>query len=206
MRHHERVSSDVRTAGDGRVHSSRDEAAVIRRVIAGDKQGFRSLIDLHGGLVYRICYRLLGDAHEAEDAAQDALLTAYRALPTFRGEGSLRGWFARIASRRALAHRARRPHALPLEHARDLPTPAEAGPAEAALVAERRAALLRAIERLPDPQREVVTLSYFGELTLAEIAAQTGRPIGTVKSHLHRALERLRTMSSSDFGSGSNDR
>jgi len=81
---------------------------------------------------------------------------------------------------------------VPLEAVSELPDRAEGDPVDAALISERRQALLREVADLPDQQREVITLSYFAELSLSEIATATGRPLGTVKTHLHRGLERLR--------------
>jgi RNA polymerase sigma-70 factor (ECF subfamily) len=66
-------------------------------------------------------------------------------------------------------------------------------PAASALRAERDSAIRRALADLDEPYRETVSLRFFGELSLAEIAEQTGRPLGTVKTHLHRGLLRLRT-------------
>ncbi|MBA3777839.1 MAG: sigma-70 family RNA polymerase sigma factor [Chloroflexi bacterium] len=177
--------------GDGEAEPY-DEGATVRAAAQGDREAFRILMERHAEIVYRVCYRVLTDPQEAEDATQETFLTAYRSLNTFRGEGTLRGWLSRIASRRSLARRARRRDAVPLEAVSELPDRAQADPVDAALTAERRQALLREVADLPDQQREVITLSYFAELSLSEIAAATGRPLGTVKTHLHRGLERLR--------------
>ena len=67
-------------------------------------------------------------------------------------------------------------------------------PSAQAIEAERSAAVRRAVERLDEPYREVVALRFFADLSLNEIAAQSGRPLGTVKTHLHRGLQRLRPL------------
>ena len=153
----------------------------------------------------RACYRVLGDVHEAEDAAQEAFVTAYRSLPSWRGDGPFGAWLTRIAVRIALRQAGRRKSVAWLD------VTAEPGSAAAAAInsasidasssndpmllslrTERATAVRREVARLSDPYRETVSLRFFGELTLEEIARQTGRPLGTVKTHLHRGLLRLR--------------
>ena len=160
--------------------------------------------------IVRSCYRILGDLHDAEDASQEAFVTAYRALGTWRGEGPFGAWLARIATRVAVRRAGRRrPVAwiVPRPISADGPsrgsdTISEAtltaalgsavDPAQLAVRAERAAAIRTAVAGLEEPYREVVILRFFGELSLAEIALQVDRPLGTVKTHLHRGLERLR--------------
>jgi RNA polymerase sigma-70 factor (ECF subfamily) len=169
--------------------------------------------------VVRSCYRILGDLHEAEDASQEAFVTAYRALGTWRGEGPFGAWLTRIATRIAVRRAGRRRPVTWID-----PTPVgadgaasgsrdtigEAGlatalgsaadPAHLAVRAERAATIRTAVAGLDEPYREVVILRFFGELSLAEIALQTDRPLGTVKTHLHRGLARLRRGLESEGG------
>jgi RNA polymerase sigma-70 factor (ECF subfamily) len=141
---------------------------------------------------------VLGDHHEAQDAAQEAFVTAFRSLPTWRGDGSLGAWLARIAVRIALRRAAQRKSVTWID------TVGEQGarvtnaaglapdPAILSIRAERAAALRAEVARLEEPYRETVALRFFGERSLAEIADETGRPLGTVKTHLHRGLHRLK--------------
>ena len=148
--------------------------------------------------VVRACQRILGDRHEAEDAAQEAFVTAYRSLASWRGEGTFGAWVARIAVRIALRQASRRRTVTWIDPVGD----GDAGsagvaglapdPALLALRAERTVAIREAVARLDEPYRETVALRFFAERSLAEIADQTGRPLGTVKTHLHRGLQRLR--------------
>ena len=154
----------------------------------------------------RASHRILGDLHEAEDVAQEAFVTAYRSLASWRGDGPFGAWLTRIAVRIALrrvgqrkavawidpfgasAPATPRPAGDPRTHRRG----AASDPATIAMRSERAADIRNAVAALPEPYREVVSLRFFGELTLEEIGRQTERPLGTVKTHLRRGLLRLR--------------
>ncbi len=147
---------------------------------------------------------------------QEAFVTAFRSLASWRGEGSFGAWLARIATRIAFRQAVRRrPVAWidPIESdsrsgGRDLSAAERevrtrlieqavesrtiADPASIAVRAERTTAIRRAVAGLDEPYREVVALRFFGGLSLAEIAVASDRPLGTVKTHLHRGLIRLR--------------
>lgn len=143
----------------------------------------------------RACYRILGSLPEAEDVAQEAFVIAFRSLGTWRGDGPFGAWLARIAVRLAVRQAARRRPVAWLDPAASgdrSEGPAGDDPAVHALRDERAASVRSAVARLDEPYREVVALRFFGDLSLAEIAAVSGRPIGTVKTHLHRGLLRLR--------------
>ena len=136
-------------------------------------------------------------------------MTAYRSLASWRGDGPFGAWLTRIGVRIALRQAGRRRAVTWLDPATASDGPvgdaASAAATNAAMAAsgttdpsfltmraERAADVRLAVAALPEPYREVVTLRFFGELSLAEIARQTERPLGTVKTHLHRGLLRLR--------------
>lgn len=171
-----------------------EDRATVARVLAGDRDAFRVLVDRESAAVVRACHRVLGDLHEAEDAAQEAFVTAYRALGTWRQDGPFAAWLRRIAVRIAIRRSQRRRTVAWLDPAN--PGGADVGggpdPAVVSLRAERAAAVRAALAALDEPYREVVALRFFGDLSLGEIAEQTGRPLGTIKTHLHRGLIRLR--------------
>ena len=205
------IIGDVTDANRGALGVAREAdeqaRAIVQQVLAGDRDAFRWLVDRESRQVVRTCYRILGDVHEAEDAAQEAFVTAYRALATWRGDGPFGGWMATIATRIAVRRATKRRTLVRLDatpgtdgSAADAllaratgPVPAAGpDPSARAIEAERSDAVRRAVARLDEPYREVVALRFFGERSLAEIAVESGRPIGTVKTHLHRGLQRLR--------------
>jgi RNA polymerase sigma-70 factor, ECF subfamily len=177
-------------------HEDRDERAAVDAVLAGDRDAFRVLVDHDSAAVVRACHRVLGDLHEAEDAAQEAFVIAFRSLAGWRGDGPFGAWLTRIAVRIAVRRAQRRRDVTwidPSNPATAIDLPGGSDPALTVIRAERAADLRGAVARLDEPYREVVALRFFGELSLVEIAVQTGRPLGTVKTHLHRGLLRLRS-------------
>lgn len=180
-----------------------DDAALVARVLGGERDAFRLLVERESRTVVRACYRILGDLHEAEDAAQEAFVTAYRALATWRADGPFGAWLTRIAVRISLRMAGKRrsvawidpaePDALAGSFsAAAVDRSAAEDPARRAMRSEQEARVRAAVAALDEPYREVVALRFFGDLSLAEIATQTERPLGTVKTHLHRGLARLR--------------
>jgi len=172
-----------------------DERAAVDAVLAGDREAFRFLVERESAAVIRACHRILGDIHEAEDAAQEAFVIAFRSLAGWRADGPFGAWLTRIAVRVALRRAQRRRDVAwidPTHPDHPLDVPGGQDPAATSLRAERASDVRAAVARLDEPYRETVALRFFGDLSLAEIATQTGRPLGTVKTHLHRGLLRLR--------------
>ncbi|MEO7663581.1 MAG: RNA polymerase sigma factor [Candidatus Limnocylindrales bacterium] len=178
-----------------------DDRAIVDTILAGDRDAFRRLVDRESAAVIRACHRILGDLAEAEDVAQDAFVIAYRSLSTWRGEGPFGAWLARIAVRLALRQVKQRRAVTwvrpsegvdPEERLRALPAGNASDPERVAIQEERSHDLRRAVAGLDEPYREIVALRFFAERSLDEIASITSRPLGTVKTQLHRGLLRLR--------------
>ena len=176
-----------------------DDHALVEATLAGDRQAFGGFVERETRAVYRACLRILGRPHDAEDVTQETFVAAYRAIGSYRGEGPLRGWLLRIATRQAFRRLAQR---RPTADVTTLPEPfladSRTEPTRVVAALELRGELRDAVAALPDPYREVVALRFFAELSLAEVAEATGRPINTVKTHLRRGLERLRPMLDTD--------
>ena len=129
-------------------------------------------------------------------------MIAYRSLATWRADGPFGAWLSRIAVRLAIRHAGRRKNiqwaspGVPTEDGDDpmakLRADWKVDPEGLAIRGERQRTVRRAVASLDEPYREVVALRFFAERSLEEIAVLTGRPLGTVKTHLHRGLLRLR--------------
>jgi RNA polymerase sigma factor (sigma-70 family) len=173
-----------------------EESELVERARAGDPDAFAALVRGHQEIAFRTAYLITGNAADAEDAAQDGFVKAYRALPRFRSDEPLRPWLLTIVANEARNRRrsAGRRGALALRAAGEERPTGEAAPSpEAALLAgERRASLLGALGRLREDDRLVIACRYLLELSEAETAAALGVRRGTVKSRLSRSLERLR--------------
>ena len=170
-----------------------DDHALVSALRAGDRHAFDVLVERETGAVYRACIRVLGRSHDAEDVTQESFVAAYRAMATYRGEGSLRAWLLRIATRQAFRRLAqRRPNAELETIPESLLADTGSEPPLLLMAAEGRRAIRDAVNALAEPYREVVALRFFADLSLFEVAEATGRPLNTVKTHLRRGLERLR--------------
>jgi RNA polymerase sigma-70 factor (ECF subfamily) len=172
---------------------------LVERARAGDLDAFNALVDLYQRQVYSLCLRMLGTREAAEDATQEVFLSAYRRLGDFRG-GQFRSWLLRIATNVSIdeLRRRKRYAVVPLEREAggeavtvEAPDP-KAGPEELALGTELRASLERALATLPPEQRAAVVLADVQGLSYEEVAGVLGCSLGTVKSRIFRARERLR--------------
>jgi RNA polymerase sigma-70 factor (ECF subfamily) len=150
---------------------------------------------MYQGIAFRTAYLVAGNESDAEEAAQDAFVNAYRALGRFRRGAPLRPWLLRIVGNEARNRRrsARRRTDLALRVADDRP-PGDAVPSPEAVLlsAERRSALFEAVGRLRDEQRLAIACRYFLDLSEEDTAAVLGCRRGTVKSRISRALDALR--------------
>ena len=163
------------------------------RAQRGDARAYEELVRPHQEIAFRVAYVITRNAADAEDAVQDALVKAWRALGRFRAGEPLRPWLLHIAANEARNRRrsAGRRERLTLRVAA-FSGEAAPSPEDALLTTSDRARLLDALEALPEPAREVLACRYLLDLSEDETAAALGVRLGTVKSRSARALEKLR--------------
>jgi RNA polymerase sigma factor (sigma-70 family) len=172
-----------------------EETELVERARRGDLRAWESIVRTHQGIAFRTAYTFTGSAADAEEAAQDGFVKAYRALGRFRRGAPLRPWLLRIVANEARNRRrsAARRDSLALRAAAEhRPGDAVPSPEAALLSRESQQQLLAAVERLGDEHRDAVVCRYLLDLTEEETAAALGVRRGTVKSRLSRALARLR--------------
>ncbi|MEV6264079.1 sigma-70 family RNA polymerase sigma factor [Streptomyces sp. NPDC051784] len=182
-----------RTAPAGEGASTDEELA--RSFASSDERAFAAVYGRWRPLVHAMATRALGDAQEAEDVTQQVFLAAWLCRGRFRPDkGALGAWIVGITRRKtfdALAARSRRARLVEAA-GRTLaatPGPRTAGVPDSTL---DQVFLSGELVRLPGPQRQVLSLAFYEDLTHAQIAERTGIPLGTVKSHARRGLHRLR--------------
>jgi len=170
-----------------------DDEGLVRRAQQGDQAAFAGLVARYQRYVYNLAYRLLRDAQQAEDLAQEAFLRAWRGLGNFRGQARFTTWLYRIVTNLCYTHlkELRRELVVADDDLETLTMPSAQEPPAAVEAAEQRAFLHRQIAALPTKYRLVITLFYLQELSYQEIAQVLDLPLGTVKTHLFRARERL---------------
>jgi RNA polymerase sigma factor (sigma-70 family) len=173
----------------------RDESELVLGAQHGDARAFEELVCAHWEVLFRVAVLVSGDAAEAEDVVQEALVKSWRALGRFRVGAPVRPWLLTIVANEARNRRrsAGRRSQLALRVAREAVSgDAAPSPEARVLAAEDRARLLERVEALPEQFRLVIACRYLLGLSEAETAAVAGVPPGTVKSRTARALERLR--------------
>jgi RNA polymerase sigma factor (sigma-70 family) len=171
----------------------RDERELVLRAQRGDPRAYEELVRPHEEIAFRVAYVITRNAADAEDAVQDALVKAWRALDRFRAGEPLRPWLLRIAANEARNRRrsAGRRERLAL---RSAPLSGEAAPSPEDDVFDlaQREHLLAALEELPEDARNVLACRYLLDLSEEETAAALDLARGTVKSRSARALDRLK--------------
>jgi RNA polymerase sigma-70 factor (ECF subfamily) len=179
-----------------------DERELIQRCLAGDVSAFEPLVERYRQRVWRLAYQVLRDKEEAWDCAQEAFVRAFHSLPAFRGQSAFYTWLFRITvnvatdRQRARGAQARAFGAerVPEEEWRRTTPDPGGGPDRAAIQAEQRERIERALDALPPKARAIIMLSDVEGLSYREIAEVLRCPIGTVMSRLHNARKRLKSL------------
>ena len=179
-----------------------DDAELVARARTGDSDAFGTLVDRHRAAAYRAALAILRSHADAEDAAQDAFVSAFRHLHRFRGDSAFRTWLLTIAWREAINRRRSLGRILRrLVDRRDadeaeeliLSMPStERTPEQLAADRQLRHSIRRAIETLTPTLRDTLLLARSGDFTYDEIGAIVGTPAGTIKWRVSEARRRVR--------------
>lgn len=171
---------------------------IIRLIVQGDKEALGALYDRYGRAVYSLSLRIMEDKGMAEEITQEVFLTAWARADTFRMQkGKFLSWLLTITHNKAIDQWRKRRRSLALSFdsvAANAWTAGEQGleTLEDSLSSVDRKYIREAVDRLPAPQKQVVTMAYFYGLTQSEIARQLGTPIGTVKTRMRLAFQKLK--------------
>ncbi|MBM7716201.1 RNA polymerase sigma factor SigW [Siminovitchia sp. FSL H7-0308] len=173
----------------------------IKQVIKGDQEAFGEIVEIYKDKIFSLCFRMLGNRHEAEDIAQEAFIRAYTNIESFQQNRKFSTWLYRIATNLCIDRiRKKKPdYFLDAEIAgtegltlySQLPSSGKT-PDAAVETLEIQEIVQREIMRLPDKYRSVIVLRYIDDLSLNEIAEVLELPLGTVKTRIHRGREALR--------------
>ncbi len=165
----------------------------MRRTADGDRGAFSELMRRHQAIVYRFCYRVLGDREDAKDASQESFFRAYKKLDTFEGRSAFRTWLLRLATNVSLNERARsKAPAEDADLAKILPDPET--PESELLRSEAAAKIHEALRLVSPDDRAAVVLRDLEGLTYKEAAESLGIPEGTAKTRVRRGRQRLKEL------------
>lgn len=166
---------------------------LLPRIASGDTRAVEACLDRYGGLVWTLALRFTKNRHEAEDAAQDVFIELWKKAPRYDAAIAAESTFVALIARRHLIDRSRRRSSVPSGDVEldDVPT-ARTAEADRVDLADEAARAAAALEQLKPEQQRVLRLSIFDGLSHQEIADKTALPLGTVKTHVRRGLERVR--------------
>jgi RNA polymerase sigma-70 factor (ECF subfamily) len=176
---------------------SGSETTLLQKAQKGDQDAFAALVDAHQRYVFNLALRVVKDENEALDLTQETFVRAWTALPNFKGQSKFRTWLYRIITNlcyNRLPQLRRSLNDLGDDVMQDLPETGSAfsDPVHEFESVETREHLHQAIDQLDEHYRLLITLRYQNELSYEEIAGLLNLPLGTVKTGLFRAKERLR--------------
>ena len=167
------------------------EDQAVMRCQHGERDAFRYLVERYQDVVFGTAYNMTGNRALAEELAQEAFLSAWKGIRSFRRGRPFKPWLIRILVNAVMAHRRKRSvETTPIEES-EWPEDAE-HPADLAESRSEQQTLQQAIRGLGPEHRQVVVLRYFADMTVPEVARASGVREGTVKSRLHRAHQALR--------------
>ncbi len=182
------------------LYRSLDDDELMQRLFHRDLEAFRTLYERYGNLVYSTCLRVVRDTHIAEDMVQEIFLRIWRKPDSFTPQrGRFVTWLTSVTRNRAVDEvrsrnrRFRHETASPEEQEWDIPAAETNDPALTAELSDQRRLILTAMADLPEEQRLVIQMAYFGGLTQQEISDRLSQPLGTVKTRIRLGMQKLRT-------------
>ena len=185
----------------------KDQENIIARARRGDADAFEQLVAAYRDQVFRLALRMCGNEADADEVAQEAFLSAWKALPNFRGDSQFSTWLYQLTSHAAIDLMRREKRQIAAEDITEVSAPDPApGPQQQAEQSETRQAVRDAMAQLSPEYRQIVVLRFLQELSYEEIGTVLKLPPGTVKSRLNRAKAQLKDILSKSgnlFGSPS---
>jgi RNA polymerase sigma-70 factor (ECF subfamily) len=176
-----------------------DDEELMQRLSYRDLTAFRALYDRYGSLVYSTVLRVIRDSQIAEDMVQEIFLRIWRKPQSYLAQrGRFATWLTSVARNRAVDEirsrnrRFRYETASPEEQERDVPGSERDDPALTAELSDQRRLILNALADIPQEQRQIIELAYFGGFTQQEIAERLDQPLGTVKTRIRLGMQKLR--------------
>ncbi|MDN4527238.1 RNA polymerase sigma factor SigW [Fictibacillus fluitans] len=175
--------------------------SLVTQVKSGNREAFEGLVEIYKDKIYRLCYRMVGDRHEAEDLAQEAFVRAFVNIDKYSGSYKFSTWLYRIATNLCIDRlRKRKP-----DYSMDAEIPGTEGATLYSQVAdadplpedeveekEKRDQLQQEIMKLPEKYRTAILLKYIEDMSLEEISSVMDLPVPTVKTRIHRGREALK--------------
>jgi RNA polymerase sigma-70 factor (ECF subfamily) len=172
-----------------------NDIQVIERILAGNTRDFEILVNRHKDLAFTLAYRLLNNREDAEEATQDAFIKAFRSLSGFRKDSGFSTWLYRIVYNTALSmKRLKKPVFQNIDDMPSLSEKSDVPKYDFDAIAERNQMLEKALQRIPEEDRILITLYYLNESGVDEIHAITGLSKSNVKVKLFRARKKLQEL------------
>jgi len=185
------------------------EARLAKLSLSGDRRAFAELVDLYKDKIFHLAYRMLGNAHEAEDIVQETFLRVFKNLDRYDETQKFSTWIYRIGTNLCIDRLRKRKSAYSLDA--DMPDGEgadwysllpgnEETPEKQLILSETQAQVREAIDTLPEKYKSIVILRYIHDLSLQEIGEILDMPVTTVKTRVHRGREYLRKKLEEEFG------
>ncbi|MDX1638804.1 MAG: sigma-70 family RNA polymerase sigma factor [Balneolaceae bacterium] len=180
---------------------SRDERALIKRIKAGDTTALEALYDLYKSLLFGMIISIVNNREEAEDLLQEVFMNIWEKAHTFDGErGNVYSWIVTLTRNRAIDRLRSKGYKTQQKTATTVNKPGfslqgdQYDPLETTIISDRAELVQQALEQIPEKQREVIKVAYYGGMTQSEIAEHLDIPLGTVKTRTRQGMIKLKTL------------